>query len=76
MMKRASWIALSVSVSSCSARRIAGVAAYEHGRPGLGMHMRFERMAVRLKLTSAQESQIKADLKQARTNAQARISIR
>ena len=35
--------------------------------------MRFERMAVRLKLTSAQESQIKADLKQARTNARPAI---
>lgn len=68
MMKRATWIALFVGVIVLGAA-IAGVAAYEHGRPGMGMHMRFERMAVRLKLTSEQESQIKADLKQARTNA-------
>jgi Spy/CpxP family protein refolding chaperone len=67
-MKRTSWIALSVSAIVLGGA-IAGVAAYEHERPGLGMHMRFERMAVRLHLTSAQESQIKADLKQARGNA-------
>ena len=67
-MKRAWWIALIVCVIVIGGA-IAGVAAYEHGRPGPGMHMRFERMAVRLKLTSAQESQIKADLKQARTSA-------
>jgi len=68
VMKRASWIALFVCVIVIGGA-IAAVAAYEHGRPGPGMHMRFERMAVRLKLTSAQESEIKADLKQARTNA-------
>ena len=67
-MKRASWIALSVCVIVAGAA-IAGFAAYEHGNPGMGMRMRFERMAVRLKLTPAQETQIKADLKQARTNA-------
>jgi Spy/CpxP family protein refolding chaperone len=72
VIKRASWIALFVGVIVLGAA-IAGIAAYEHGRPGLGMHMRFERMAVRLKLTSEQESQIKADLKQARTNARPEI---
>jgi len=72
VMKRTSWIALSVCVIVLGAA-IAGVAAYERDRPGLGMHMRFERLAVRLKLTSAQESQIKADLKQARTNARPEI---
>jgi Spy/CpxP family protein refolding chaperone len=68
-MKRASWIALSVGVIVLGAA-IAGVAAYEHGGgPGMGMRMRFERMAVRLQLTPAQESQIKGALKQARTSA-------
>lgn len=71
-MKRASWIALSVCVIVLGAV-IAGVAAYEHGHAGPGMRMRFEKMAVRLKLTSEQESQIKADLKQARTGARPAI---
>jgi Spy/CpxP family protein refolding chaperone len=70
--KRASWIALSVGVIVLGGA-IAGIAAYEHGGPGMGMHMRFEKMAVRLQLTSQQESQIKADLKQARTNARPEI---
>ncbi len=69
MMKRASWVALLVGVIVLGGA-IAGVAAYEHGGgPGMGMRMRFERMAVRLQLTPAQESQIKGTLKQARTNA-------
>ncbi|MGO9442822.1 MAG: Spy/CpxP family protein refolding chaperone [Terriglobales bacterium] len=71
-MKRKLWIALAVGAMVCGAA-VAGVAAYEHGRGGMGMHMRFERLAVRLKLTSAQESQIKADLKQARTNARPEV---
>jgi Spy/CpxP family protein refolding chaperone len=71
-MKRKLWIALAVGVMVCGAA-VAGVAAYEHGGGGMGMHMRFERLAVRLKLTSAQESQIKADLKQARTSARPEV---
>jgi Spy/CpxP family protein refolding chaperone len=73
-MKRKLWIGVFVCVIVLGAA-IAGVAAYEHehGGPGMGMHMRFERLAVRLKLTSAQESQIKADLKQARSNARPEI---
>lgn len=72
MIKRKLWIGLAVGVIVCGAA-VAGVAAYEHGEGGMGMHMRFERLAVRLKLTSAQESQIKADLKQARTSARPEV---
>ena len=72
VMKRASWIALLVGVIVLGAA-IAGVAAYEHGRrAGMGMHMRFERMAVRLQLTPAQESQIKADFEAGANQRQAR----
>ena len=74
-MRRKLWIGVFVGVIVLGAS-VAGVAAYEHehgGPGGMGMHMRFERMAVRLKLSSAQESQIKADLKQARTNAKPAI---
>ena len=72
MKKRKLWIGVFVCVIVLGAA-IGGVAAYEHGGAGMRMHMRFERLAVRLKLSSAQESQIRADLKQARTNARPEI---
>ena len=73
-MSRASWIIVAV----CGVTLVAATFALGGFRRGGAMgavaeEMRFEKLAVRLKLTSDQESQIKRQLKEARSGAKPQI---
>ena len=72
-MSRAAWITVTVCGVTLAAATFA-LASFRHGdgRGPMG-RMRFERLAVRLKLTPEQESQIKAQLRQARGAAKPQI---
>ncbi len=69
-MSRAAWITVTVCGLTLAGATYA-LGNFRHGRAmGEGpAGMRFERLAVRLQLTPQQESQIKAQLRQARSSA-------
>lgn len=72
-MSRATWITLTVcGVTLAAATFALGGFRHGDGRGPIG-RMRFERLAVRLKLTPEQESQIKAQLRQTRSAVKPQI---
>ena len=73
-MSRASWIVLAVCGVTLVAATFA-LGGFRHGATPVAMPdgMRFEKLAVRLKLTPEQESQIKGQLKDARGGAKPEI---
>ena len=68
-MKRATWITLAICAATLGIATAAIAYQHERGPGGMVARMKFDRIAVRLKLTPQQETQIKADLAQARQGA-------